>query len=91
MLLKTEILLEGLKFPEDPRWHNDKLWFSDMQMRKVMTVDINGVADVIIEMPTSPSGLGWLPNGKLLVVSMEDRRLLRLDPDGRGNARDGRL
>ena len=65
MMLKTEVLLEGLLFPEGPRWHNDKLWFSDMQMRKVMTVDINGKADVIIEMPTSPSGLGWLPNGKL--------------------------
>ncbi|MHA1526823.1 MAG: SMP-30/gluconolactonase/LRE family protein, partial [Promethearchaeota archaeon] len=82
MMLKTEVLLEGLLFPEGPRWHDDKLWFSDMQMRKVMTVDIYGNAEVIIEMPTSPSGLGWLPNGKLLVVSMEDRRLLRHDPDG---------
>lgn len=82
MMLKTEVLLEGLLFPEGPRWHDGKLWFSDMQMRKVMTVDISGNADVIIEMPTSPSGLGWLPNGKLLVVSMEDRRLLRLDPEG---------
>ena len=82
MLLKTEILLEGLKFPEGPRWHDGKLWFSDMQMRKVMTVDLSGNADVKIKMPKSPSGLGWLPDGTLLVVSMEDRRLLRLDPDG---------
>ncbi|MHA1467321.1 MAG: SMP-30/gluconolactonase/LRE family protein, partial [Promethearchaeota archaeon] len=82
MVFKTEVLLKGLLFPEGLRWHNDKLWFSDMQMRKVMTVDLSGNADVIIEMSTSPSGLGWLPDGKLLVVSMEDRRLLRLDPDG---------
>ena len=82
MLLKTEILLEGLKFPEGPRWHNGKLWFSDMEMFKVMTVDLSGNAETILDMRKSPSGLGWLPNGRLLVVSMQDRRLLRLDPDG---------
>ena len=81
-LLKTEIFLEGLMFPEGPRWHDEKLWFSDMNARKVMTVDLKGNAETIIEMEYSPSGLGWLPDGKLLIVSMEDKRLLRLDPDG---------
>ena len=82
MLLKTEVLLEGLKFPECPRWHDGKLWFSDMDMLKVMTVNLSRDAKTIIDMPKSPAGLGWLPDDRLLVVSIQDRRLLRLDPDG---------
>jgi len=80
--LKTEILLEGLLFPESPRWHDNKLWFSDMDGHKVMTVDMRGNTETIIERPNSPSGLGWLPDDTLLIASMEDRCLLRLDPDG---------
>ncbi len=78
----TEILLEGLSFPESPRWHEDKLWFSDMGTSKVMTVDLSGNAETILLVPNRPSGLGWLPNGRLLIVSMIDRRLIRLDPEG---------
>jgi sugar lactone lactonase YvrE len=78
----TKILLDGLLFPEGPRWHEEKLWFSDMQGRHVMTVDLDGNAEKIVEVTASPSGLGWLPDGRLLVVSMTDRRLLRLDPIG---------
>ena len=57
MLLKTEILLEGLKFPECPRWHDDKLWFSDMDMLKVMTVDPSGKSEIILDMQNSPACL----------------------------------
>jgi len=78
----TKILLDGLLFPEGPRWHENKLWFSDMQGLHVMTVDLDGNAEKIVEVNASPSGLGWLPDGRLLVVSMTDRRLLRLDPIG---------
>lgn len=81
-LLKTEIFLEGLKFPEGPRWYDEKLWFSDMDAKRVVTVDLKGNTETIIEMENSPSGLGWLPDGTLLIVSMNDQRLLRLDPDG---------
>jgi sugar lactone lactonase YvrE len=81
-MLKTKILLQGLAFPESPRWHDGKLWFSDMHAHKVMTVDLAGKAETIIDVPNRPSGLGWLPDGRLLVVSMTDRRLSRLDPDG---------
>jgi sugar lactone lactonase YvrE len=81
-MLKTEILLDGLGFPEAPRWHDGKLWFSDMGTCRVMTVDLDGNAETIVEVPEQPSGLGWLPDNRLLVVSMKDRRLLRLDPEG---------
>ncbi|MFW9865925.1 MAG: SMP-30/gluconolactonase/LRE family protein [Candidatus Thorarchaeota archaeon] len=76
------MLLEGLLFPESPRWHNDKLWFSDMDSHRIMTADLNGNSETIVEIPNRPSGLGWLPDGRLLIVSMENCRLLRLDPDG---------
>ena len=88
MILKTTILVEGFLFPEGPRWHEGKLWVSDMQSRWVTTVDLQGKAEKIVEVPGSPSGLGWLPDGRLLVVSMTDRRLLRLDGEGLSEVAD---
>ena len=82
MSMITEVVLDGLVFPEGPRWHDGKLWFSDMQGLQVMTLDAVGRSEKIIEVKGSPSGLGWLPDGRLQVVSMLDRRLLRLDPEG---------
>jgi len=77
-----EVLLDGLAFPEGPRWHDGRLWFSDMYDHWVFTVDLRGRAERIVEIPNQPSGLGWLPDGRMLVVSMLDRRLLRLERDG---------
>ncbi len=77
--MKTKTLVQGLVFGEGPRWHDGKLWFSDMHARWVMTVDLAGRTEKIVEVPNLPSGLGWLPDGRLLVVSMRDRQLLRLD------------
>ena len=74
----TKVLLDGLDFPEGPRWHDGKLWFSDMDRGLVMTVDLNGKADIIVKAGAETSGLGWLSDGTLLVVLMADRRLLRL-------------
>lgn len=79
MALKTKVLIEGLVLPESPRWHKGKLWFSDMLARRVMTVDLKGNTETVAEVPGLPSGLGWLPDDRMLVVSMTDRRLLRLD------------
>lgn len=78
----TEVLLDHLMFPEGPRWHEGRLYFSDMHAHKVMTVDLNGAASVVCEVPNWPSGLGWLPDGRMLVVSMTDRKLMRLEADG---------
>jgi len=79
---RTEVLLEGLLFPESPRWHDDKLWFVDMDSHKVLTVDLNGNTETILQRSEQISGLGWLPDNRLLVVSMGDNTLLRLDPEG---------
>ena len=73
------VLLDGLGFAEGPRWHDDRLWFSDMATSKVVAVDLEGRAEEIVEVPGRPSGLGWLPDGRLLVVSMAERRLMRFE------------
>jgi sugar lactone lactonase YvrE len=88
MKYETRVLLDGLGPVEAPRWHDSRLWFSDFGARKVMTVDLNGKAETIVEVPQQPSGLGWLPDGRLLVVSMRDRRLLRLDSNGLSEVAD---
>jgi sugar lactone lactonase YvrE len=82
MMRKLSTLVDGLNFPEGPRWHNGRLFFSDMHSHKVQAVDLDGRVETICEVPAWPSGLGWLPDGRMLVVSMTDRRLLRLDGDG---------
>jgi len=74
---EPELLLGGLAFPEGPRWHDGRLWFSDMHMNRVMAVSEDGASETIVEVPGRPSGLGWLPDGTLLVVSMRDRRLMK--------------
>lgn len=86
--LTPTILVDGLQFPEGPRWHDGKLWFSDMNAGKVMTVDLSGNLNTIVHVPGSPSGLGWLPDDRLLVVSMTDRRLLRFEKGGLVQAAD---
>jgi sugar lactone lactonase YvrE len=81
-MLRPETLIDGLRFPEGPRWHDGRLWFSDMHSQQVLAVDLDGKLESIVEVPQDPSGLGWLPDGRLLVVSMRDRKLMRLDPQG---------
>ena len=70
-------LTGGLYFGEGPRWHENKLWFSDFYSHKVMTLDENNSLEAVCEVPSQPSGLGWLPNGDLLIVSMLDRKILK--------------
>ncbi len=75
---KPAVLLDGLTFPEGPRWRDGRLWLSDFYTNRVMTVDPAGKATTVVEVPQRPSGLGWTPAGDLLIVSMLDKRLLRL-------------
>lgn len=76
---KLTTLLDGLNFPEGPRWHDGKLYFSDMHGHRVMTLDMDGRSAIVCDVPAWPSGLGWLPDGRMLVVSMTDRRVLRME------------
>jgi sugar lactone lactonase YvrE len=71
-------LLAGGAFFESPRWHDGRWWVSDFFRRHVLAVDHAGSVEEIVRVAGMPSGLGWLPDGSLLVVSMRDRRVLRL-------------
>ena len=76
MTRKLQTLMDGLTFGEGPRWHEDKFYFSDFYSHKVYTLDLEGNYEVIVEVPNQPSGLGWMPDGTMLIVSMKDRKLL---------------
>jgi sugar lactone lactonase YvrE len=76
------LLLDGGAFFEGPRWHEGRWWVSDFYRRAVFTVDTDGREQEELPVEGQPSGLGWLPDGSLLVVSMKDRRLLRRSPSG---------
>src|SRR5207244_6996336 len=73
-----------LRFPEGPRWHEGKLWCCDYFARRVVQVDLNGEVQTVVSLPDLPSAIGWTPEGRLLVVSGRNRRLLRLEDDGDG-------
>jgi sugar lactone lactonase YvrE len=75
-------LLEGLSYTEGPRWHNGHLYFSDFHTHRVLRVDERGKSETLAHVPGIPSGLGFLPDGRLLVVSMNDRKLMRREHDG---------
>ena len=75
---KLETLMKGLTFGEGPRWHENKFYFSDFYSHKVYSLDLSGKHEVIVEIPNQPSGLGWTPDGTMLIVSMKDRKLMSL-------------
>ena len=75
----VETLLDGLSVPEGPRWHDGRLWFSDIYADRVWAVDTSGNAELIAEVPGHPSGLGWTTGNRLLVVSVLERRVLRME------------
>jgi sugar lactone lactonase YvrE len=77
----TTVLLDGLAFPECPRWRDGRLWFSDVHAHRVMSVDLGGDADVVLELDDRPTGLGFLPDGSLLVCSADRRLVLRVRGD----------
>ena len=76
------VLRDGGAFYECPRWHDGRWWVSDFYREAVFTVTADGVEECMFELAQQPSGLGWLPDGSLLVVSMTDQRVLRRDGGG---------
>jgi sugar lactone lactonase YvrE len=76
-------VVSGFGFLEAPRWHQSRIWFSDFYTYRVLSAREDG-SDLRTEaeVPQQPAGLGWLPDGRLLVVSMRDRKVLRREADG---------
>src|SRR2546426_5672452 len=82
---ELQTLMTGVAFGESPRWHDDRLWFSDWGAQEVVAVDLEGRSEVIVRL-RFPSFqaicIDWLPDGRLLVVSSREQLLLRGEPDG---------
>jgi sugar lactone lactonase YvrE len=77
-------LLTGLAMGESPRWHQDRLWFSDWGAKEIIATDVEGNREVVLRVPFSlPFCIDWLRDGRLLVVSGREGLLLRQDADGR--------
>jgi sugar lactone lactonase YvrE len=81
-MTRATLIADGLYFGEGPRWHAGRLWFSDFYDHAVMSMDTSGAIRTELEIDDQPSGLGWLPDGRMLVVSMRRRQVLRVDADG---------
>ncbi len=79
----VQTLLTGLGIPESPRWHDDRLWFSNWGKGEIIAIDRDGHAEIMLKVPTAiPFCIDWLHDGRLLVVSGQERLLLRKEPDG---------
>ncbi len=80
---KVQTLMTGLAMGESPRWHQDRLWFSDWGAQEIVAVDPNGNNDVALRVPFGlPFCIDWLPDGRLLIVSGREAILLRMESDG---------
>ena len=75
-------LITGLSFTECPRWRDGRLYVSDFYTHRVLAVAMDGTAETVADVPQQPSGLGFLPDGRMLIVSMRDRKVLRREIDG---------
>ena len=81
-MTQAHTLTDGLYFGEGPRWHNGRLWFSDFYDHAVKSMDMAGRVSIEHRFEDQPSGLGWLPDGRLLVVSMRALKVLRQEGTG---------
>jgi sugar lactone lactonase YvrE len=79
-----DTLLSGIAFGESPRWHEGRLWFSDWGAKQVVAVDMDGNSEVIVEVgfPSFPMCIDFLPDGRLVIVSAREGRVVRREPDG---------
>jgi sugar lactone lactonase YvrE len=74
-----EVVADRLSYLEGPRWRDGRLYASDFYTHRVVAITLDGDVETVADVPHQPSGLGWLPDGRMLIVSMKDRRLLRLE------------
>jgi sugar lactone lactonase YvrE len=81
-MTEPQTLMTGIAFGESPRWHDGRLWFSDWGAQELIAVDLDGNSEVVARVESFPFCIDWLPDGRLLVVSAQERVLLRREPDG---------
>ncbi len=74
----TRILADGFLFLEGPRWHDGELWMAEIGAGDVVAITMDGKRRTIAQIPGTPSGIGFLPDGTPLVVSVRDRKLMRI-------------
>ena len=74
----TSVIAAGLAFPEGPRWHEQRLWFTDQHAHAIYHLAPEGKLTQVATTTDRPGGLGWLPDGRLLVVYMRERRVMLL-------------
>jgi len=79
---EIKTLATGLGFGESPRWHNNRLWFSNWVVQDVVAMDPDGKMEVITKMPSFPFSIDWLPDGRLVIISGRERLLMRVESDG---------
>jgi len=79
---EVRTLLTGIQLGESPRWHADRLWFSDWAAHEVVALDLDGRREVVARMASFPFCLDWTTDGHLLIVSGREGRILRREPDG---------
>ncbi len=79
----VQTVVSGMSYTECPRWHEGRLWFADFYTHAIYSVTESGEdLRTELEVPAQPSGFGWLPDGRLVYVSMKDRKVMRREPDG---------
>src|SRR5437016_6518541 len=82
-LPEVRTLMTGIAMGESPRWHEDRLWFSDWGAQEIIAVDLDGKSQVKVRVPFGlPFCIDWLHDGRLLIVSGREGLLLRQDPGG---------
>ena len=79
---ELRVIVSDLVFPESPRWRNGRLWVSDWGAHEVHALDLEGGDEVVARIDSFPMCIDHLPDGRLLVVSSRDRRVLRRQADG---------
>ena len=76
-------LLSGVAMGESPRWHQNRLWFSDWGAQEILAIDTQGRSEVVVRTPFElPFCIDWLPDGRLLIVAGRESRVVRREPDG---------
>src|SRR5262245_56189729 len=85
IMSEPRTIMTGIVFGESPRWHDGRRWFSDWARQEIIAVTATGNSETVVSGPDQgfgPACIGWLPDGRLLLVSGRQHALLRQEADG---------